>query len=77
MKKAITVGATALMLTGAFGGVAAAQTEDAAVAEPADDDNDELGLWGLAGLAGLLGLIKRKSHDNAYDNTGTTAGARR
>lgn len=76
MKKTITIGATALMLTGAFGGVAAAQTEDPALEQPADDDNDELGLWGLAGLAGLLGLIKRKSHDRS-DSTGSSAGARR
>lgn len=64
MKRAITVGATTLMLTGALSGIAVAQTE-AAAAQPADDDNDELGLWGLAGIIGLAGLIKRKSHDDA------------
>lgn len=78
MKKAITVGATALVLSSALSGVAAAQSEepDAATAET-DDGNEGLGLWGLAGLAGLAGLIKRKSHDTDDQRTGTSAGARR
>jgi MYXO-CTERM domain-containing protein len=82
MRRSVVIGTTTLTLL--FGGAgvanateltAPAPTTTTTVAQEAEDDGGNAGLWGLAGLLGLLGLAglaRRKGAD--YPATRGTTG---
>jgi MYXO-CTERM domain-containing protein len=82
MRKTIVVGTTTLTLL--FGGAGMAHateltqpapaTTTTVVAQEAEDDGDNTGLWGLAGLLGLLGLAGLKRRKDADHTVARTPG---